>query len=94
MPLQPRSVSFKKNNNIRVSNFTKQQNGASNNHQKNRINCMGSHGCLMDTVAWMWVYAYHSIFSNSASVLGENNEIRMNLIQQDLLSCAERLACR
>lgn len=51
-------------------------------------------GCLLNMVASTWVYLYHAVFKNTGAIDRENSEIRMNLVQQDLASCAAKLAER
>lgn len=48
-------------------------------------------GCLMNTISAAWVYLFHAVFRHTESVEKENDNIRMNLVQQDLAVCAARL---
>ena len=51
-------------------------------------------GCLMNMVASTWVYLFHSIFRHKLTVDKENEDIRMSIVQQDLVSCSEKLNAR
>lgn len=48
-------------------------------------------GCLMNMVSAAWVYLFHAIFRHREAVEKENDDIRMNLVQQDLAVCAAKL---